>query len=167
MRDENARLDGILKRYVTKTAELKAAISDMARRLDCYENLHSQPSQNSIPTRQRKAAARGSGTLALHKKAPGRRKGHAWVSHGRRPDGTECHRPERCSRCGSTDMRYGRPVSKTVTDLARMPELETVQHVSYPAITQRDLAEAAGVTEVTIRNRYKGFKNQKNFELNL
>ena len=30
------------------------------------------------------------------------------------------------------------------------------------AITQRDLAEAAGVTEVTIRNRYKGFKNQKN-----
>ena len=35
------------------------------------------------------------------------------------------------------------------------------------AITQRDLAEAAGVTEVTIRNRYKGFKNQKNFKLGL
>jgi len=26
------------------------------------------------------------------------------------------------------------------------------------SITQRDLAEAAGVTEVTIRNRYKGLK---------
>ena len=25
-------------------------------------------------------------------------------------------------------------------------------------ITQRDMAEAAGVTEVTIRNRYKGLK---------
>ena len=35
------------------------------------------------------------------------------------------------------------------------------------AITQRDLADAAGVTEVTIRNRYKGFKNQKNFKLGL
>jgi transcription initiation factor TFIIB len=34
-------------------------------------------------------------------------------------------------------------------------------------ITQRDLAEASGVTEVTIRNRYKGFKNQKNFKLEL
>ncbi|MFB5631875.1 MAG: transcription initiation factor IIB family protein [Nitrosopumilus sp.] len=29
-------------------------------------------------------------------------------------------------------------------------------------ITQRDLAEASDVTEVTIRNRFKGFKNQKN-----
>lgn len=35
------------------------------------------------------------------------------------------------------------------------------------SITQRDLAEAAGVTEVTIRNRYKGFKNQQNFKLGL
>ena len=33
------------------------------------------------------------------------------------------------------------------------------------SITQRDLAEAAGVTEVTIRNRFKGFKKQPNFKL--
>jgi len=33
------------------------------------------------------------------------------------------------------------------------------------SITQRDLAEAAGVTEVTIRNRYKGFKDAKILEL--
>jgi transcription initiation factor TFIIB len=26
------------------------------------------------------------------------------------------------------------------------------------SVTQRDIAEAAGVTEVTIRNRYKGIK---------
>ena len=26
------------------------------------------------------------------------------------------------------------------------------------SVTQRDIAEAAGVTEVTIRNRYKGLK---------
>ena len=33
------------------------------------------------------------------------------------------------------------------------------------SITQRDLAEAAGVTEVTLRNRFKGFKKQPNFKL--
>ncbi|MHA7734676.1 transcription initiation factor IIB [Nitrosopumilus sp. S6] len=33
------------------------------------------------------------------------------------------------------------------------------------SITQRNLAEAAGVTEVTIRNRFKGLKNQQNSNL--
>ena len=33
------------------------------------------------------------------------------------------------------------------------------------AITQRDLAEAAGVTEVTIRNRYKGLKSQQSVSM--
>ncbi|MBI1662364.1 MAG: transcription initiation factor IIB [Nitrosopumilus sp.] len=33
------------------------------------------------------------------------------------------------------------------------------------SITQRNLAEAAGVTEVTIRNRFKGLKNQQNTTL--
>jgi len=32
-------------------------------------------------------------------------------------------------------------------------------------ITQKDIAEAAGVTEVTVRNRYKGLKRQLNIEL--
>jgi transcription initiation factor TFIIB len=31
--------------------------------------------------------------------------------------------------------------------------------------TQKDIAEAAGVTEVTVRNRYKALKNQLNLEL--
>ena len=35
------------------------------------------------------------------------------------------------------------------------------------SITQRDLADAAGVTEVTIRNRFKGLKNQQNSKLRL
>ncbi len=33
------------------------------------------------------------------------------------------------------------------------------------SITQRDLAEAANITEVTIRNRYKGLKEAKILEL--
>ena len=32
-------------------------------------------------------------------------------------------------------------------------------------ITQKDIAEAAGVTEVTVRNRYKALKNQLNLEI--
>ena len=32
-------------------------------------------------------------------------------------------------------------------------------------ITQRDIAEAASVTEVTIRNRYKGLKLDQNMDL--
>ena len=35
------------------------------------------------------------------------------------------------------------------------------------SITQRDLADAAGVTEVTIRNRFKGLKNQQSSKLRL
>lgn len=35
------------------------------------------------------------------------------------------------------------------------------------SITQRNLAEAADVTEVTIRNRFKGLKNQQNSKLGL
>jgi transcription initiation factor TFIIB len=32
-------------------------------------------------------------------------------------------------------------------------------------ITQKDIAEAAGVTEVTVRNRYKALKRQLNLEI--
>ncbi len=35
------------------------------------------------------------------------------------------------------------------------------------SITQRDLAEAAGVTEVTIRNRYKGLKAGQTSKIDL
>ncbi len=35
------------------------------------------------------------------------------------------------------------------------------------AVTQRDLAQASGVTEVTIRNRYKGLKEQQTFKLGI
>ena len=32
-------------------------------------------------------------------------------------------------------------------------------------ITQKEIAEAAGVTEVTVRNRYKALKEQLNLEI--
>ena len=32
-------------------------------------------------------------------------------------------------------------------------------------ITQKDIAEASGVTEVTVRNRYKALKKQLNLEV--
>jgi transcription initiation factor TFIIB len=36
---------------------------------------------------------------------------------------------------------------------------------NYEKITQKDIAEAAGVTEVTVRNRYKALKKQLNLEI--
>jgi transcription initiation factor TFIIB len=35
------------------------------------------------------------------------------------------------------------------------------------SITQREIADVAGVTEVTIRNRYKGLKDAKILEFDL
>ena len=32
-------------------------------------------------------------------------------------------------------------------------------------VTQKDIAEASGVTEVTVRNRYKALKKQLNIEI--
>jgi len=48
LHDEIARLTATIKKYEITMAEMK-------RRLDYYENPHSPPSQNSIPTKQRKA----------------------------------------------------------------------------------------------------------------
>ena len=76
---------------------------------------------------------KSSGSPAPHKKAAGRKKGHAGMSHSRRPTRTEHHKQDRCPRCGNTEMEYGHPISKTVTDLVSLPKIETVQHVSYPA----------------------------------
>ena len=36
---------------------------------------------------------------------------------------------------------------------------------NYEKVTQKDIAEAAGVTEVTVRNRYKALKRQLNLEI--
>ena len=61
LRDENARLKGVIKKHEIRISEMAGAIADMKHRLDYYDNPHSPPSQNSIPARQRKAAARGPG----------------------------------------------------------------------------------------------------------
>ena len=102
IQDENAKLKGMIKKYEGRLSEMAEAIAKLQHRLDYYENPHSPPSQNSIPTMKRKAEKRaGSGAPVQDRKAPGRRKGHAGVSHGRSPTRTERHYPKRCGRCGS------------------------------------------------------------------
>ena len=141
---ENARLRQVL-------SERDSAMADGGRRLAYYDNPHSPPSNNSIPTRQRKARARArsagrQGAPAPRKKAAGRKKGHAGRSHDRKPESTEIHRLERCAECGSRDLAYGNPVSKLVTDLETVPKLVIVQHKSYPATCRK----CAHTTEVEV-----------------
>ena len=117
-------------------SERDSAMADSGRRLAYYDNPHSPPSSNSIPTRQRKARARsagGQGAPAPRKKAAGRKKGHAGRSHNRKPESTEIHRPESCAKCGCRALEYGTPASKLVTDLVTIPKVVTVLHQSYPA----------------------------------
>ena len=102
---EKAGKDRKISAMEAAIKEMVGAMAEMKRCLDYYENPFSPPSKDSIPTRQRKAeaqkkAGKGSGAPAPHMKAPGRRRGHAGVSHHRSPDRTEHHRPERCGRCG-------------------------------------------------------------------
>ena len=95
--------------------------------------LTAHPHKTRFQQNRKKAKARAStGAPAPHKKAAGRKKGHTGVSHSRKPMRTEHHKPEKCFRCGSTELEYGNPVSKMVTDLISIPEIETVQHHSYP-----------------------------------
>lgn len=107
LRDENARLNGTIKKYErelsamtlkyeTKLSEMIEILTKLQHRLNYYENPHSPPSKNSIPTKQRKAKAqRNSSAPAPNRRAPGRRKGHRGISHERKPTHTEHHKPER------------------------------------------------------------------------
>lgn len=138
LRDEIAGLRGMLAKQdnaISKQnqtiSDLNRTISDLRRRLVYYENPHSPPSKNSIPTVKRKKA--GSAPVQ-GRKAPGRKKGHAGISHNRRPSSTQHHRPDRCPRCGSIEMQYGHPRSKIITDLKEMPEIVTTNHLTYPAV---------------------------------
>ena len=150
LQDENAMLKGMNKRYESRLKAMEQTMEDLMRRLSYYENPHSPPSQNSIPTRQRKASSSsskgssGTRSPAPGKKAPGRSKGHDGVSHHRRPTRTRHHhRPKRCSRCGSTDMQQqqqqqcGPATSRIITDIEHMPEPVTTNHLAYPAVCRR------------------------------
>ena len=114
--------------------ELRDTINGLVRRLNFYENPHSPSSKDSIPTMQKKAKTKksGSGAPAPHKKKPGRKNGHPGVSHDHKPTSTEEHMPEKCTNCGSSDIEHGPAKSKTITEIEFVPRTVTTNHLTYP-----------------------------------
>ncbi len=152
LRDEIARLIaeiGKMKReFATRNGELATQLAEaMARiamleaenlqlrqHIKYYENPHTPSSQNSIPTRQKKAAAaKASGGVPAPAKAkPGRKSEHEGVSHKRKPTEFVKHCPKKCGKCGGTNMKKPEKMfSKLVTETPRRPEPVTTQHTAY------------------------------------
>ena len=146
LRDEMARIISKYKRLESDMADLISVERErdstftemmmengrLKRRLAYYENPNSPPSQDSIPSRQRKARVRDAGKDAgagAVRKSPGRRRGHGGVSHGRGSEDTVRHEPEACPGCGGTQLTRVRTRKKVVTGIRTAPECVTMTHV--------------------------------------
>ena len=118
-----------IERLGVENNRLRAEASAGAGRMAYYENPHSPPSQNSMPSRQRKADRRKDPADC---KKPGRKAGHAGISHSRKSSRTVHYVPDRCGRCGSRDVAAGRiACMKQVTDIPSLPRAETVSHAAH------------------------------------
>ena len=120
-------------------AEKDMAIDMLERRLRIYENAHSPPSHGSVPAQQRKArsAERSKPSERTEGKTggtPGRKPGHAGVSHHRRSRKAIHHRPGRCGRCGGTNVSDARVTTKQILDIGQMPKAVTTTHVCHECV---------------------------------
>ena len=111
--------------------ELRAEVVRLERRLAYYENPHTPPSKKPLPQTKHKRY-KGEGGAPVKKKGdPGRKPGHEGVSSTRRAQKTEHHAPDRCARCGSSDLRKVGSTHKNITDIPEMPKPVTVCHVMH------------------------------------
>ena len=112
-------------------AEDATRIEQLEQRIKYYENPHSPSSQNSIPTRQKKAAA-AAGASGRAPARPGRRPGHEGISHRRTPTREMNHVPDMCGGCGGCDLEDPIPVgARMATDIPRTPEPVTTEHFFF------------------------------------
>ena len=135
----NEKLMHVLEEEKREKIEMVMTIDSLERRLKIYENAHSPPSHGSVPAQQKKArsAERGKSSERAEGKTggtPGRKPGHAGVSHHRRSRETVHHRPERCGRCGGINISDARTIAKQVIDIERMPKAVAVTHVCHECV---------------------------------
>ena len=126
----NEKLMHVLEEEKREKIEMVMTIDSLERRLKIYENAHAPPSHGSVPAQQKKArsAERSKSSERVEGKTggtPGRKPGHAGVSHHRRSRETVHHRPERCGRCGGINISDARTTAKQVIDIERMPKAVT------------------------------------------
>ena len=123
------QLYAIITSLYALVTSLNTTNTDLSKHLLYYENPHSPPSQNSIPTRQKKASLRKANLKSGYKK-PGRKKGHIGISHHRKSTNTVRKTPSSCHKCGSDRLHTtGRISSKQITDIPYIPQVETTTHV--------------------------------------
>ncbi len=122
----------------TQTAQIK----QFKQRITYYENPHSPSSQNSIPTRQKKAAA-AAGASGRAPTRPGRRPGHEGISHRRTPTREMNHVPDMCGACNGRDLTDPVPAgTRMATDIPEIPEPVTTQHY----FTRRKCRKCGAIT---------------------
>ncbi len=123
-------------------AEDAARIKQLEQRIKYYENPHSPSSQNSIPTRQKKAAA-AAGASGRAPARPGRRPGHEGISHRRTPTRYKTHVPDMCGACNGRDLTDPVPTgTRMATDIPEIPEPVTTQHY----FTRRKCRKCGAIT---------------------
>ena len=143
---DNKKKDSVIEKQACVLDEGKKAIAELImeidmlkRRLIIYENPHVPPSNDSVPAQQKKArSAKGAkpSEQAEGKTAgiPGRKPGHAGVSHHRRSKETVHHRPDKCSKCGGASISDVRTTTKQIIDIPEMPKAAVVTHVSHQRV---------------------------------
>ena len=65
---------------------------------------------------------------------PGRKPGHASVSHHRRSKEAVHHRPDKCNKCGGASISDVRITTKQIIDIPQMPEATVVTHVCHKCV---------------------------------
>ncbi len=97
-----------------------------------YENPHSPPSANSIPTRRKKADRAKGGSSSSSSSPPnkgGAKAGHVGASHKRRPCHTTVHRPKKCAKCGSKGITVTKTTTKMTVDIPEIPRTVSTNNV--------------------------------------
>ena len=143
---ENQKRGLLIEELMRALEEEKRAMAEvimendsLKRRLKIYENPHAPPSHGSVLAQQKKArSAKGikpSGRAAERTdRTPGRRPGHAGISHHRRSREAIHHRPGKCGRCGGTSFSDAGTTAKQIMDIRGMPKAVVVTHVSHECI---------------------------------
>ena len=126
-----SELELIISKQGLEISELQLVNSELQKRLTYYENPHSPPSQNSIPSQQRKTRNKTKSDTNDIPKKSGQKPGHKGDSHNRKSSETIHNRPKRCSRCGSANINDFKLTTKQITDIPFIPKCKTVTYVNH------------------------------------
>lgn len=110
-------------------AEQKAALDKLSAR-DAYHNGPNSPSSSGSLSSRERAKKEADKRAKKGIKRPGRKKGHAGVTSRIRATKTIHHRPDRCNKCGHTDLHERSTTSKQTLEVVEIV-LDKTNHVMH------------------------------------